>query len=442
MQDQGQPEMLPVELWLLVASFLAPDSLRNLCLVSKAFRLLTQPKLFRHYKQPGSSSDPCSLQPFIRVCLARPDLAAAVRKITVRDFSDHWKGKFTGPETTTSEWKRKYDFEIQRLANKGWPESEPNDHLTFARSLALLCSLILNVEHLILNLEYFPLKLGLEDPVIGWKLLGPFLPQLCHLQIDFINKEDYYGLRDFRLLIALPSLKTLQCHHVKDDENDDRGVLPGPLSMPRQLSIQHITLMCSEMTQDRLKELIEGCHTLKTFKLVYGDVTTNEVGSAEYDFDILSSAFLTHKACLESLTLDFESETITKWLEKNDIQGMMTMSSFECLRHIDLPAWGLFRFHQNNNDDENSVSMSDSTFLPSSLESLVIRSCDEKTVPALWELLSTLDALPNLTDIAFTGAPKANLDGLDGFEDACKEKHIELNNAKSVRPPSKVRKYC
>lgn len=307
----------------------------------------------------------------------------------------------------------------------------------------MFCSLIPNVEHLILDLEttHFSLICVLENPATGWKVPSPFLSQLRHLQLDFIDVEDGIDLRDFRPLIALPSLKTLQCHHVNTDEYfDDDEDAPGPLSMPRQLGIQHINLMCSVMTHGRLKELIEGCHTLKTFELVYGEATTGDV--SEYNFDIVSSAFLTHRACLESLTLDFEGETATEFLKDDDIKGVMTMSSFECLRHIDLPAWGLLRDHQIDDGDENSGSKSISKLPPRSLESLVVRSCDEDTVAALWGLLSTLDTLPNLTDIAFTGAPEADLEGLDGFDDACKERHIGLNQEESVCPSSRIRKYC
>lgn len=131
MQHKAQPETLPSELWLSVASFLASDSLYNLCLVSKGLRSLMQPELFRNYEQPGDSFHPRSLGPFIRVCVARPDLAAAVRKASVYDFltpEDADREDQVGRlKTKTSEWRRKYDFEIQRVVSKGWPKSQDAD---------------------------------------------------------------------------------------------------------------------------------------------------------------------------------------------------------------------------------------------------------------------------------------------------------------------------
>lgn len=438
MQHETLPAELPAELWHSVAGFLVQDSLRNLCLVSKGFRSLMQPELFRHYVQPGKSSDAFSLKPFMRVCLARPDLAAVVRKATVYDFQI-WENAEVKSErkqwrrrkTTKSEWKRKYDLEIRQLRCERWPTSLVAGDAFNARTLALFCLLVPNIEHLILDLPPWSHSIApvLNDPRTHWKLPTPFLSRLRHLQVDFEFEDDGIDLRELGSLISLSSLKTFQGHHVANDgsyENEDDS--PRPLSMPRQLSIQHIHLMCSVITHGHLKELIEGCRTLKTFEIVYGEVTTGVV--FKYDFEILSSAFLVHKACLESLTLDFECKSATACLGDNAIEGIMNMSSFKCLRHIDLPAWGMLRGNQNDDGDGNSGSKSISKLLPRSLESLVVRSCNEDTVAALWELLSTLDILPNLKEIAFTGEPDANLEGLDGFEDACKEKRIGLNKEK------------
>ena len=425
MEHEVHPETLPPELWHSVASFLTPDSLRSWCLVSKGFRLLVQPELFQHYEQP-SEPDECSLRPFMRVCLARPDLAAAVRKATVHeilpwddDDETHQLARRKKRKTKTSHWKRKYDLELQHLRSEGWPPTTNSDDDQYmARDFALLCSLIPKVEHLILDLPPTPFTL-LDSP----------LSQLRHLQVDFLFEKDGLELRDLRHLINLSSLKILQGHHVNcEDDIGDRSEDQRPLSMPGQLSIEHINLMCSAMTQSRIKELVEGCRTLKTFQLVYGEVLVGAI--YECDFDKLSSVFLAHKASLESLTLDFENDTATEILEDEDITGVMAMSSFECLRHIDLPEWALLRAYQSDDGSGKSGSKSISTLLPRSLESLVIRSCDANTVPPLWGLLSDLDTFPNLKEIAFGGAPAANLEGLDGFEDACKDKGIGLNKEK------------
>jgi hypothetical protein len=437
-------ETLPDDLWLSVADFLAQDACRNMCLVSKGFRSLMQPKLFRHYVQPGHPDDaPASSRPFIRVCLARPDLAAAVRKATVYIF-ETWEddadtSESERPKTTTRDWKCKYSCEIKQLHSKLWPTSIAADDvqrggildaryherlaLFNARNLALFCSLVPNIEHLILKLPETPLKVG---PVLDYarthrKLSTPFLSQLRCLQLDFRGGQNGIDLRDLGPLTTLSSLKTLRGCNVYDDEEDRLG----PLAMPRQLSIEHINLMRSVLTHGRLKELIEGCHTLKTFQLVYSEIPTGAI--FEYDFEVLSSAFLAHKACLQSLTLRFERGTATYLLEDGDIKGVMIMSSFECLRHIDLPAWGMLRGNQDDDDDGNSDTKTISKLLPRSLESLVVRSCDEDTVTALWGLLSSLDTLPYLKEISFTAKHDANLEGLDGFENACKEKRIGLN---------------
>lgn len=426
MQHEVDSETLPPELWHSLAGFLTPDSLRSLCLVSRGFRLLMQPELFQHYEQPNEP-DECSLRPFMRVCLARPDLAAAVRKATVYAFFNVEYGDETHPrrKKKISQWKRKYDLELQRLSSEAWStihdEARCRD-----QDLTLFCSLIPNVEHLILDLPPTPFKLpdSLSSP----------LSQLRHLQVDFLFEEDGVELRDLRSLITLPSLKTLQGHHV-NCEDAPFAVFKfqeyqRPLSMPCQLSIEHINLMCSVMTHSRLKELIEGCRTLKTFQLVYGEVTVGAV--SEYDFDILSSAFLAHKLSLECLTLDFEAETATELLkvDAEDVTGVMAMSSFECLRHIDLPAWAILRAGQNDDGKGKFGSESISKLFPRSLETLVIRSCNENIVTPLWGLLPTLDTFPNLKEIAFSRERDANLEGLHGFEDACKIKGIGLNKEK------------
>ena len=422
---------LPAELWLSVADFSTQNSLHNLCLVSKGFHALMEPKLWQQYVQPGFP-DQSSLRSFIRACLARPDLAGKVRKATVHDVEtwnvDGYKSIRKRCKTAKSEWRRKYDLEIKHLRSEIWPGPLITHHGFETQNLALLCLLLPNIEHLILGLSrmlwgMIPVFNGIRT---YWKLATPFLSQLRYLHLDFTHEKDGVHLDKLRPLIALSALETIQGHNI-NERSYSKYEFPEPLSMPRELSIQHINLMCSVITHSLLRELIEGCHTLKTFKLVYGERSTGPI----YDFDVLSSAFLAHKASLESLTLDFKGEKATESLEDDDISGVMTLSSFECLRHIDIPAWGMLRVNQNDDDgDGKSDSTSISKLLPLSLESLVVRSCDENTVAPLWGLLSTLDSFPNLKEIAFTGKREANLQGLDGFEDACKEKRIGLNSEK------------
>ena len=427
MQHEAYPETLPNEVWLSVARFSPQDSLRNLCLVSKHFCTLMQPVLFRHYVQPDYPDD-SSLEPFMRACLARPDLAAAVKKATIHDWEtreDDTSNRSRRRKRKDSEWKCKYDLELQSLHSEGWSFGVLDVDLSDACTFAVFCSLIPNIEHLILDLSpgfpgFVPTP---SSPFVHDELRSPDLSKLRHLQIDFCCEEEGLDLVDLRPVIAIQSVKILQGHLVySDDQYDDA------LSRPRQLSIQHINLMCSVISHLRLKELIEGCHTLKTFEIVYGEVTTGAI--LEFDFDIVSSAFLAHKASLESLILDFEGETATELLTDDDVEGVMTMSSFECLRHIDLPAWGMLRDGQHDNGDEKFDFNAISNLLPRSLESLVVRSCNEDTVAPLWGLLSALDKLPNLTDIAFSGDDDADFEGLDGFDHACKEKGICLNSEK------------
>lgn len=433
MQYEVHFDTLPQELWRSVAGFLSQDSLRSMCLVSKSFCSLMQPELFWHYEQPGQPDEECSLRPFMRICLARPNLAAAVRKATVHDiYPVRDNDKTHGParrKTKPSEWKRKYDLELQRLSSEAWPPpSNVNTDPYMARDLALLCSLIPNVEHLILDLPPTPFTIVpvLDHARLGWKLLRPALSQLRHLQVDFTFEKDGVELQDLGPFIALSSLKILQGHHVTgESDSDDIPENERSFPMPQQLSVEHIDLMCSVMTHSRLKQLIEGCRILRTFQIVYGEVLVDAV--YEYDFHILSNAFLTHKASLERLTLDFEADTATELLEDDDITGVMAMSSFECLRHIDLPAWALLRADKNGDGNGNFESKSVAKLLPRSLETLVIRCCTKDIVTPLWGLFSSLDTFPNLKEIAFSGEFGDNVEGLGGFEDACKQKGIGLN---------------
>lgn len=432
MQQEAYPKTLPNEVWLSVAGFSTQNSLRNLCLVSKRFCALMQPVLFRHYVQPGYP-DGNSLEPFMRACIARPDLAAAVKKATIHDWDtredDTSRNESRRRKRKHSDWRYKHDLELQRLRSD---LGITIDDLFNVRNFPVFCSLIPNIEHLILDVP--PIAGGCEyqfgNPfLLRPKLRRPTLSKLRQLQLDFSCEEEGFDLREYGILIAVRSLKTLRGHHVCGDEQwEDSNGSPGLILKDQRLSIQHINLMCSVMTHRCLKELIERCDTLKTFEIVYGEVTTGAI--TEFDFDVVSSAFLAHKASLESLILDFEGETATELLDFNDVEGVMKMSSFECLRHIDLPAWGMLRRDRHDNGDGEFGVKSISNLLPRSLESLVVRSCKRDTVASLWGLLSALDTLPNLKEIAFSGEREADLEGLDGFDQACKEKGICLNSEK------------
>lgn len=189
---------------------------------------------------------------------------------------------------------------------------------------------------------------------------------------------------------------------------------------------------CSVITHGRLNELIQGCSNLKTFQLVYADILVSAL--SKYDFEDVSSAFLSHEECLESLTMDFGWNYLaTEILEDDEIRGVMSMSLFECFRHNDLPAWGFLRGDLKDGS-QSPRSETISKMLPHSLQCLVVQSCNKNTVLPLWGLLDSLDSLPNLKEMAFsselgpTGEPGVHVKGSERFQNSCKESGIEVNS--------------
>jgi hypothetical protein len=446
MHDQAHLTTLPNEVWLLIAEHATPNTLRALCLVSRSFRTLTQPVLFRHFSQ-GDHDRPRSLAPFMSVCLARPDLAAAVRDATIIDIQEdahlasHFpqihaahRGRWPGPAPSTADDD----------------EHDITYHATLdTRHIALFLSLLPNLMHLQLDVpHYAPLALEstLEHARTQWTSrgpgFGPFLAHLRHLQLDWSLEEDGLDPTSLRPLLALPALATLQGHKVasKHDYDYEEGMEPGPLAAPGELALECVDLRCSILSDRHVAELVEGCRALRSLRVVYGDVTTGAV--TEFDWGVVSRALRqpAPAASLEALTLDFEGETATEVLEDESVSGVLDMAGCERLRHVDVPAWALLRDGGGGGAASASAGASFVRLLPRSLERLVVRSCTASTVAELWDLLSSLDALPRLEEIAFRAKEGVDLGNLDGFKSACREKGIGVNRqgcvlAFAVPPP-------
>ncbi|KAH8763497.1 hypothetical protein F5882DRAFT_383597 [Hyaloscypha sp. PMI_1271] len=125
MTGQSAFETLSTELFEnIISQVNRPPDLNALCLVSRSIYQRVVPRLYHSWKYHGLQHSQKSLRPFLQTIIWRPDLAAHIRVLDVREWGDYpqleyeqgcpWTDPFHG---TTTQWtiKRRKGMKIGRV---------------------------------------------------------------------------------------------------------------------------------------------------------------------------------------------------------------------------------------------------------------------------------------------------------------------------------------
>ena len=154
-------------------------------------------------------------------------------------------------------------------------------------------------------------------------------------------------------------------------------------------SITELELLGSS-SKHGMKELIESCKSLKSFKHTHWNSGAGHFNEF-YNPTLIRTSLLWAKETLEELWLDYE--TFDDFEHRNEGQWIGSLQSFARLRKLHIPVHNLFQC------DSFVPSQSLADILPWSIETLSITECVDRMV------YSVIEQLDNLVSSRGTCAP-------------------------------------
>ncbi|KAJ5124102.1 uncharacterized protein N7515_007927 [Penicillium bovifimosum] len=178
------------------------DDLCNICLVSRNFRELAQPLLFRNFMDKDEDRDCDKTICFTKAIYARPDLGEHVRYISIAPLADEY---FDSHMCIEQRHIKFYEGVIKDLqlgdVEKDWIRAMNNNHLGLF--IALLVNKTPNLRSLHMpvggtDFEPFPVFFR-RDP--------SFLSNLTTVGIESADREMGFPMQHHQELLSLPKLK-------------------------------------------------------------------------------------------------------------------------------------------------------------------------------------------------------------------------------------------
>jgi hypothetical protein len=418
---------LPDEMVVKIVAYVRNTrALYNLALTSQRMYRISLPFLYARithfmYQEPGR------LHSAIRTLIRRPDLAAKVQYVALRDpiqSESFWDLK------SWAVWAAvKYNATLQGEDNSSFLSMANNLIGNFSSQdsfieqeeahAALLVALVSDLKHLHIenpNLVNEPSRFGMDHLILDLLLPlireGRILQKLENLTAVTARLEGGQGgfrlasIASFFLLPNLCSVTGVACFEPEDDlfVNFDR---------PRRFStVRELRFLRSAICPLGLSEMLESCKTVEIFECDWAGLS---VGWVEINFPLLLEALVAHKETLIELTLD-TAKHFDSWPERDD--GLVpplgpALKTFEKLRKLDVPSSALIGYDESDVGGYAALK----EMLPPNLEELKLNEFAPRLLEMVLDLVPhCTELLPKLRKLTISRVHAGNADVEDNLE--------------------------
>ncbi|KAG0154101.1 hypothetical protein PDIDSM_1481 [Penicillium digitatum] len=279
------------------------ETLRNVCLVSRKFREVAQPLLFRELYDDGLAGDLSPTIPFTKTIYRRPDLGKHVHQIIIMPLPFH---------PGASDSLAAEDVEFFKGIIKGLQLADEEDTWISAMEksdlsifAALLANSAPNLRELHVPVRQFPIQ-----PFIQLFSHNPeFLSNLESIWIESDDELSGFDIASYEKFVTLPKV-TFSTFEYGDlfDESFPSTWLPGTLET-QELAFHHC-----HIDAGAIKKFLQACKKLKTF--TYNNFSLDPIDRRimragtvpEFDAKQAHEAALIHKDTLELFHLEYAME--------------------------------------------------------------------------------------------------------------------------------------
>lgn len=289
----------------LQASQASISNLRTLSSVSKTFRQLCRPLLYRRFeRETWTWSNPDKLTKlFLRTLLEDPRLAGEVKEVSLGRWDISTRYLHTPPPESLI---RLYDAELLPLCSMRSAIEANLRRGTGDAQIVLLLALCPNIQALDFTISYRTDDRSYLGKVLDqhWNLSSPaYLPSISKDK-RLLSKLQYLSIQDrepwegvsidrFRCFLDLPRLKRLKSSAIR---------LKGPDLLPTATcGLTHIHLVNSVWDAQGVSALLRALPYLETLELIAGDSDLEVCG---LEFPALGAALRQYGISLKSLTID------------------------------------------------------------------------------------------------------------------------------------------
>ncbi|KGO75324.1 hypothetical protein PITC_001780 [Penicillium italicum] len=279
------------------------ETLRNVCLVSRKFREVAQPLLFRELFDDGLAGDLSPTIPFTRTVYRRPDLGNHLHQITILPLPFHPSGSDSlSPEDSEFFKGIIKDLHLANVEETWISALEKSDLSIFT---ALLANKAPNLRGLHVPVRQFSIQ-----PFIQLLSHNPqFLSNLESIWIESDDELSGFDIASYEKFVNLPKV-TLSTFEYGDlfDESFPSTWLPGTLET-QELAFHHC-----HIDAGAIKKLMQACKKLKTFTYNNFSLDPNDrrimrAGTVpEFNAKQAQEAALLHKDTLELFHLEYSME--------------------------------------------------------------------------------------------------------------------------------------
>ncbi|KAF2135805.1 uncharacterized protein K452DRAFT_159019 [Aplosporella prunicola CBS 121167] len=263
--------------------------LRSLLRVSKQFRRLVEPRIYSCYEYDDKQH-----RKFLRTCIARPDLAGAVR--FARFKCRFWNARNSaagGLDAAVAAAEKEANNNITDLcaaaAERGWDETFVADLIAGRKNaeLAFSLSLLPNLT----GLDFVAPQTWPTDCHLRRFIEAQPISKLAQVQLS--GGMEGYGSETLGKFLAAPSVRAAHCSGMTFRGRE--------LWAPRSSQVEHIALEeCSLQAAD-LWALCSACTALKSLALNWKHL--DEWSGADLDLAAILRAIDLHAASLSRLAL-------------------------------------------------------------------------------------------------------------------------------------------
>ncbi|QDS76402.1 hypothetical protein FKW77_003899 [Venturia effusa] len=406
-------------------------TLYNLSLTSHRLYRITLPFLYvriSHYMY----QEPKRLHSAIRTLIRRPDLAAKVQYVALRDPIQN--DSFFDLKSWAVWAAVKYNASLESedasrffsAANNLIGDFVARDRLIEKEEAhaALLVALLPGLRHLHIenpNLVNEPARFGMDHLILD--ILQPQIEKGAILQeletLTAVTARLEGGQGGFRLasiasFFLLPKLRSVigvACFEPEDE-------LFVNFDPPRRSSaVRELRFRRSAICPLGLSEMLESCKAVEVFDCDWAGLS---VGWVEINFPLLLKALESHKETLRELTLD-TAKHFDSWPESDD--GLVpplgpALQTFKKLRKLDVPASALIGYDENDVGGYEKLK----DILPPNLEELKVNEFAPRLVEMVEELVPHCTTLlPKLRKLIISRIHAGDADVEDDLERKFKE---------------------
>ncbi|EED22626.1 conserved hypothetical protein [Talaromyces stipitatus ATCC 10500] len=278
--------------------------LRNICLVSRSFRDLAQPLLFRDFDEDGTSGDMTKIVSFAKSIYRNPELAKHVQRISIEAVAP--------PNVLDTMRLDREDFVffkgvVKQLQlaeqEKVWISALKKADLSIF--IALLVNQTPNLRHLCLPGGEFSM-----EPILRLFQRNPSL--LSNLELFWIDSQDEcagHSIAAYARILTLTKLRTAGFEY----GDLDRTSFPASWT-PGVLAVEDLAFHHCHIDAYALQKLTKACKKLKSFAYnnfsldprVQRTMISEDV--REFNAAQAHKAMLQHKDTLEHFNLAFASD--------------------------------------------------------------------------------------------------------------------------------------